>query len=258
MKYQNELDFMKTHMKNALDTFVTNEIENKIKKSEYDIVTEIDSNIENYLISQIRKNYPEDKILSEETLSTEKINNRTWIIDPIDGTCNMANGMELYGIQCALVEDNEIVVSVIILASNKDVYYAISGEGAYLNDVKITVDKNVPLNSALVSFGDYSHVNKFGANRQHKAIGTLFSKVAKIRMFGAACMDFSFVASSKTNATVVITKNLWDVLPGVLLCKESGCVITDLDGNEYTFASDGVIVSCNEELHGLVVTSMEK
>ncbi len=257
MKYIQEVEFIKHHMREALQKYASHGVKNKIKKSEYDMVTEIDTSIEEYLIEQILMQYPSDNILSEETRSQQQIIHRTWVIDPIDGTCNMANGMPLYGMQCALIVDNEAVLSVVSLSNFGEEYYAIAGQGAYCNGVPITVHLDVPLNSSIVSFGDYTHNNPSNAKRQHVAIGELYSQVAKIRMFGAACMDFAFVASGKTDACVVITTNLWDILPGILLCKEAGCTITDLDGQLHAFGSSGVVVSSNDNLHGAILASLE-
>ena len=75
----------------------------------------------------------------------------------------------------------------------------------------------------------------------------------KIRMFGSACVDFTFVAEGRTDGCVVITKNLWDLLPGLFLCKEAGAVITNPEGTPYKFYDEGAIVSANKTLQDLIV-----
>ena len=67
-------------------------------------------------------------------------------------------------------------------------------------------------------------------------------------MFGAACMDFTCVASGKTSGTVIFTKNKWDITPGILLCREAGALIMDIDG-EYSENSAEVIAVSSEELY---------
>lgn len=229
----------------------------KTQKSRFDLVTDVDKNIENYLKEAIYAAFPNDRIISEETLSLEKIAGRTWIIDPIDGTCNMAHGLKLYGVQCALVDNGEIVMSYIYLPWLNEEYYALAGCGAYLNGNRISVSAETELENSIVSFGDYSHKADEYAVRQHRAIGVLYPVIAKIRMFGAACHDFTFMAGGKIDATVVLTNNLWDICAGVLLCREAGAILTNLEGEPYSFGDFGVVASSNAALHKGIIEAFK-
>ena len=75
-------------------------------------------------------------------------------------------------------------------------------------------------------------------------------------MFGAACIDFAFVASGKTSATVIFTKNKWDIAPGILLCQEAGALLKGNDG-EYTDESNVVIASATEELYQTIIEALK-
>lgn len=228
------------------------------QKSDFDLVTDIDFNIERCLIESIHAAFPSDNIHSEETQSCQSIIDRTWTIDPIDGTCNMTHGIKLYGIQCSLIENNEIVVSSVYLPWFDETYWAVKGCGAYLNENRLTVSKNVLLNNAIISFGDYSHSKNANSSIQHGAIGVLFNQIAKIRMFGAACIDFSFVASSKTDGTVILTSDLWDIAPGVLICKEAGCDVRSFEGTLYKVGDYGVIATADNKLTDLILAAFKR
>ena len=76
-------------------------------------------------------------------------------------------------------------------------------------------------------------------------------------MFGAACMDFAFVAAGKTSGTVIFTKNKWDIAPGILLCQESGALIKGIEG-DYTDESNVVIATASEELFEIIIESIVK
>lgn len=78
----------------------------------------------------------------------------TWTIDPIDGTYNTANGIKMYGIQCAMYEDGKLKLAAIYLPHFDELYYAKFGEGAYLNGEKLNVKKS-PLDHCIVSMGDF-------------------------------------------------------------------------------------------------------
>lgn len=228
-------------------------------KSKFDLVTTLDKEIEKALIEQIKQAFPNDKILSEETLFEESIDKRTWTIDPIDGTVNMANNIGLFGIQLSLVENNEVITSYMYFPSTNDEYFAVKGLGCYKNNQQVYVNKNVKENDAIISFGDYLHQSETLAKLQHKSIGFLYPKIAKIRMFGASSIDFSLVASGQTSACVITTaiKNLWDFLPGLLLCKEAGAIITNLTGDKYKIGDSALIASCNESISNLILKSLK-
>lgn len=252
MNYLNELKFIKSAMLSAFEMY------GKIKlpttqKSAFDLVTDVDLNIEKQLTAAIRAKYPSDHIHGEEFSASENIQGRTWTIDPIDGTCNMASGSKLYGMQCSLIDNNEIVLGIVYLPHLKEWIYASKGSGCYFNGKKICVNNNCTLNNAIISFGDYPHAqnNRFGSI-QHTAIKRLYPQIAKIRMFGAACMDFSFVAQGRTHGIVLITKNLWDIAPGIAICREAGAIITNLSGTPYRLGDDGVVVAANQAISDLL------
>lgn len=252
MKYLQEKDFILSNIKRAYNKFAKASGFETSQKGKFDLVTDVDKNIESYLKEAIYANYPNDNIISEETLPLARIENRTWIIDPVDGTVNMAHGIPVFGVQCALVDGGEIVLSVLFLPCVGEEYYAIKGCGAYLNGEKIHVS-DPQIHSSVISFGDYSHKSEEYAKRQYKAVGAIYPQISKMRLFGAACVDFTSMASGKTDATVILTNNLWDICPGILLCSEAGAIITDVDGNDYKFGTFGVVAAANKELHNLII-----
>ncbi len=258
MKYTGELEFITEKIRSAYEKYASGGAEAVMQKSHFDLVTNIDISIEKYLSEEILKKYEGDKIHGEETSSDQELVGRVWVIDPIDGTCNMARNVCLHGVQCALFVDKEPVLGVIYLPHTNELFYAEKDCGAYRNGEKIHVNSTVTLNNVIASMGDYSHMDSAVAKRQHDSMGFLYPKIAKIRMFGAACFDFAYAAMGKTDCTVVITRNLWDIAPGVIICKEAGAVITNLEGEEYSFGDEGVVASANLEIARLVEESYKK
>jgi myo-inositol-1(or 4)-monophosphatase len=123
------------------------------------------------------------------------------------------------------------------------------GGGAYLNGEKNTA-KKVDLKHTVVSFGDFSHKRQEDLEQEYKVMGYLADKVARIRMFGAASIDYAYVAAGRTHGVIIYTKNKWDIAPGILLCREAGAVTYSLhtkDG-EYNFDSPSVITTATREL----------
>lgn len=256
MNYLDELEFIKQQMQSAFNAYGNIDM-HTAQKSAFDLVTDIDINIEKRLTTAIHEKYPTDRIHGEEFSSQQVVTGRTWTIDPIDGTCNMAHGSKLYGMQCSLIDEGQIVLGMVFLPHLDEWIYATKDSGCYFNGKKITADATVDINNAIVSFGDYPHgKNDFFGTLEHAAIARLYPQIAKIRMFGAACMDFAFVAQGRTHGTVVITKNLWDIAPGIIICQEAGAVITNLHGMPHKLGDDGVIAAANPTLSALVTNSI--
>ena len=252
-KYGRERAFLVREMQEAYRRYAEGDLGEVRQKSRFDLVTDIDCNIEGALSAAILAAFPGDHIHGEETSGQQPIEGRTWTIDPIDGTCNMAIGVKLYGVQCALFDGGEVVLSVIYLPHFSELIWAEKGEGCWLNDRRVFVKRNAPIEQAVVSFGDYPHAKTPRvADRQHAAVRYLYSRIAKIRMFGAACIDFYGVAAGKTDATVVITKNLWDIAPGILMCREAGALLCNLRGEPYAFGDAGVVACAGEEIAALI------
>ena len=254
--YKNELNFIKKAMLDGYNKYCDIKI-TLIDKADYDIVTELDYNIEKYISAEILKVFPEDRILGEEHSAGVDAVGRTWTIDPIDGTNNMANGIPLFGVQCSLFDDGKPVVGAIYLPFANEFYSASIGEGAYLNDKQIYVAKP-DLKHAVVSFGDYPHTRPNESAIQLKIMAHLSDKVARIRMFGAASIDYAYVAAGRTHGVILYTKNKWDIAPGILLCLEAGAKAYSLDtkDGEYNFDSPSVIVTSTEELYQCIKSSV--
>lgn len=256
MGYRHEREFVASEMQRLYSKYEQIGVGQILEKTQFDLVTNVDEGIEGELALAIRTEFPGDRIHGEEDADRASISGRTWTIDPIDGTCNMANRIPLYGVQCSLFEDDDVVLGVIYIPHFGDLMYAELGQGCYLNGEKVSAKKDGELNHALISFGDYPHSKSPEvAARQHRAIAQLYPKVAKIRMFGAACLDFLMVASGSTDATVVITRNLWDIAPGIMMTREAGAILTNLEGEPYSFGDSGVVASATEELARLIAES---
>lgn len=208
-----EIDFLKEVVSNA------NEISKKefnvnTKGGENDLVTNLDLEIEKFIIEKIKKEYPNYDIVSEEFNNNNQISNNCFIIDPIDGTINFANNLPLWGIQIACVKDGKTVASIISLPHINEFYYA-DETGAYLNDKKIKVNE-VPIKNTLYSIDGNNNLpcmqrmRKYSSNR---------------RNFGGVCVSMAFVASGRIHGAVFRSDKPWDYEPGLFICKMAGASI---------------------------------
>ena len=157
MDYVAEKDFIIKELHKAAVLFCETPTPERVAtKSAYNVVTDIDTGVEAKLIKAIRFVFPDDTIVSEEKYPRVKLGERTWVIDPIDGTSNMAHGSPLYGLQAAFCVNGEPVVAAMHLPALGLKLHAVKGEGAYLNNKRIELKPFEPSLST-VSFGDFSH-----------------------------------------------------------------------------------------------------
>ena len=103
------------------------------RKSDNSIVTEADLASDAYISGELRRVFPEDGILSEESTYQKGSSGRTWIIDPLDGTSGYADGGGDYAVQIGLLVDGKPLVGVVSEPETRRIYRAISGVGAFMS-----------------------------------------------------------------------------------------------------------------------------
>lgn len=221
--YLEELEFIKGHIKEA--SAILKKPFHVSEKSVRDVVTSNDLAIETYLVEAIQSKYIGDAIISEENHPALKETKRAWVIDPIDGTTNYSRGIPLYGIQLAFVVDMFVCFSVIYIVPQDEMYVAMRGYGAFCNDVPISVGIESEIEKAIVSLGDFSVTNEFRNNRMLLLVRELMDKAYKLKIHGTACVDYTFVASAKTDVHIMSANHLWDYIPGLLLVHEAGGIV---------------------------------
>ena len=226
------IEFLKTLVLEA-SKLINTDFKVKQKGNDFDLVTNLDLEIEKYIISKIKESYPDYDIVSEEFNNCNEITNNCFTIDPIDGTVNFANGIPIWGIQVACIENGKIVASVIYLPKLGELYYA-DNTGAYLNDSKISV-KDAHLNNVMCIL-DVDNIAK------------IYNKTVKItrntRVYNSMCVSLGYLASGKVHAVIYNVGKAWDYVPGLYICEKAGAYIKKV--GEYT-----VITSSKEFLNKL-------
>lgn len=103
------------------------------------VLTETDLKVGQTIIEKIKKEFPAHNIIDEEAGVIDNGSNLTWVIDPIDGTSNFANGVQTFGIMFGLMENNIPIAGGIALPAFSEIYVAGKNKGAYCNGEKIKV-----------------------------------------------------------------------------------------------------------------------
>ena len=183
-------------------------------KGPKDFVTNSDKKVEKILIEQLSKAKKNFSIVSEES---EKIENtdkeNIWIIDPIDGTINFLHGIPHFSISMALKSHNEIISGLIFDPIKNEIFYAEKNNGAFFNNQRIRVSKKNNLNECLFA------TNKNGINKND----------LNCRISGSAALDLAYVGAGRLDGFFQNNLNLWDIAAGILIVKEAGGKVNDID-----------------------------
>ena len=141
-----------------------------------------------------------------------------WVVDPIDGTANYFRGLDSCCISIALFEGGECVIGIIYNFNNDQMYTAVKGEGAFLNDIKISVSDITEKSKASITTG-------FPASESIESSMNFLNGLLgwkKVRMFGSAALSCAYVASGKCDYYSEKGVYLWDFASGICLVKEAG------------------------------------
>ena len=189
-------------------------------KGPSDFVTNADIKAEKIIIDELTKSRKNYSILSEESGSKEnKDIDNVWIIDPIDGTINFLHGVPHFAISIALKSNNEIVSGLIYDPIKDEMFYAEKNNGAYFNNKRIRVSKRKKIEECLFASGEIDNEN----------IKQKINSKLSIRIAGSAALDMAYVASGRYDGYFQKNLNLWDIAAGIIIVKEAGGQVNDLN-----------------------------
>ena len=222
------------------------------EKAPKDLVTEVDLLCEELMVSAIRGRYPEDAILSEERGGEISDSGRTWLLDPVDGTANYTRGNPLF-CACVSVMEREAITHTAVAAPRiGDLYHARLGGGAYRD----SSEERSPLRVSHTEELEYAF---FGADlafsRGEAGVQRVLSASWQFRALGSAGVRGAWLAAGYLDVSIGTRNTAWDYAPTVLLVTEAGGRATDLSGEPWTHASDG-LVATNGCLHAEVLEKL--
>jgi myo-inositol-1(or 4)-monophosphatase len=210
------------------------------------LVTNVDREIEDFIKRDIRKNFPDDSILAEESVAEDLTSGKKWIIDPLDGTTNFAHSLPIFCISIALEENGVVTAGAVYNPIEKEFFYARRGKGATFNGKKIHVSRIKKLREALLVTG-FPYTIHSHPEHSLPFFNTLIVQAQGMRRLGSAALDLCYLAMGRFDGFFEVYLNAWDTAAGVLILTESGGSITDFEGQPYSIyqrelaASNGYI-----------------
>jgi myo-inositol-1(or 4)-monophosphatase len=217
-------------------------------KGPANFVSAADRKAEQTLRAELAKARPGYGFLGEEGGCVEGSDKtHTWIVDPLDGTSNFVHGIPHFAISIALQRGNSIVAALVYNPVSDELFTAEHGKGAFVNDQRLRVAARQRMADAVVSC-PLPHRGRGDIALGNRELAAVQPHVAGLRRFGAAALDFAWVAAGRIDGYWERNLLPWDVAAGLLLVREAGGFVTDLDGGD-AMMSTGHVVAGNETMH---------
>jgi myo-inositol-1(or 4)-monophosphatase len=205
------------------------------KSSAIDVVTQMDSQSEDHIVSEILKARPDDGIIGEEGSDRTSKSGITWVIDPLDGTVNYLYGLPGWNVSIAAKDSDGVVVGVVVAPTINSTWWASRGGGAFLNGQAISCNEGVELNRSLIATGFAYDVDARPA--QLAQVSSLLPRIRDLRRNGAAAVDLCFVAMGALDGYFETGLKEWDLAAGGLIAAEAGAKVTTLAGTTVAAAA---------------------
>lgn len=239
------------------------------KANSRDLLTLIDPLCEKTIKETILATFPDHDFLGEEDVPPgkeasaaaidEKLRNSKsewlWIVDPIDGTTNFANGIPLNMPSIAAAYKGEVVVGVIYDPHRNELFTATKGGGAFLDGTPIKVGEQEELGDAVIAMG--SPPGDESMQMSLKGIQALMPKVRTIRMLGSAAIMLAWIANGRLTAYWEYDLSSWDISAGALIIQEAGGRFTDLEGNDFNLRTRKICAT-NGKIHDALLKTLNQ
>ena len=211
------------------------------------LVTEVDHASEKAIIGIIKDHYPGHFILSEETGEIVMDSEYKWIVDPIDGTVNYANGIPICCVSIAVEHKGKMVLGAVFNPFLNELFIAERDGGATLNDKPIHVSRKQDMASSCLVTG-FPYRLLTAPNGPLDVFNKLIRRGIPVRRLGSAAIDLCWVAAGRFDGFYEHKLEAWDSAAGFLIVEEAGGKVTDFTGNAYSPYQPGILAT-NGKIH---------
>ena len=211
-------------------------------KGRANVVTDVDLASERLILDYVADEYPDFGILSEESAPVEGSSPYTWVVDPIDGTRNFAEGIPHFCIVVAVARGGDVVAGVTYDPVRDEMFTAQQGQGASLNGETIRVSDRQQIDEAVLGF-DLGY-NFDQAKLLLEMASGIWPQTQAYRLMGSSALSLAYAACGRIDLYFHHSLSAWDIASGILLAREAGGQVLDRASLEAaTLFSPGLIVS---------------
>ena len=232
------------------------------EKRTNDMVTVVDIQSQECIVSMLRAAFADDFIVGEESLGSDinkgiaEDSSRRWYIDPLDGTTNYIHAYPMFAVSMALEVDGRVDVGITYDPMRDEMFYAARGEGAFLNQKPIHVSRISDKRRTLLATGFPFRARGY-LDDYLKTFRYFFNNSRGIRRAGSAALDLAYVAAGRVDAFWETTLSAWDMAAGVVLVEEAGGRVTDFFQGHDSLRN-GHIVATNGAFHDWMCEAIQE
>ncbi|OZM58439.1 inositol monophosphatase [Lottiidibacillus patelloidae] len=238
---------------NLIKDSFTDELMVEFKSNPSDLVTNMDVKIEKFFIEQIHATFPDHRILGEEGVGEEitSLEGTVWIIDPIDGTTNFVHQQRNFAISIGIFHEGIGMLGYIFDVVGGELFHAMKGNGAYVNEKALKDLQPITLEEALFSM-NASWVTE---NRRidYRKLAPIVKAARGIRSFGSAALELAYVAAGRIDGYLSMRLSPWDVAAGIVLLNEVGGKATTIEGEPLSLLNENTLLASKPKLHENII-----
>ena len=221
-------------------------------KGPANFVSIADHKAEEIIFKELSKARPGYGFLMEERGLVEGADKtHRWLVDPLDGTTNFLHSHPMFAVSIGLEREGQLIAGVIYNPASDELFTAEKGKGAFVNDRRLRVAARKSIGDALVATG-IPHRGRPGHPKFLKEMETVMREVAGIRRSGSAALDLAFVAAGRSDGYWERNLQPWDLAAGIVLIREAGGFVSDLDGGEKMLET-GDVLAANSTLQKVLL-----
>jgi len=217
-------------------------------KSRTDMVTNIDRESEEFIVSEIKSAFPDHSIIAEEGNRKDSSGGFTWYIDPLDATNNFAHGIPFFCVSIGVYSslENRIVSGAVYDPFHDEMFHSCCEGGSFCNDEKIHVSNTQDIGIALLSTG-FPYAKENMEKNNLRQLNVFLPKIQCIRRLGSAALDLCYLASGRIDGYWEPMLHPWDTAAGSLIVTEAGGRVTKYNGDPFDpefpeiLASNGIL-----------------
>ncbi len=212
-------------------------------KGGIDLVTDADKASEAALLAFLSTRFPGAAVLAEESgASGAGAGGLRFFVDPLDGTTNYAHGVPHFAVNVAVMDSGGLAAGATYDPLREELYTAARGGGAFLNGERLRHSSRTELQGSLLVTGFPYDIHQ-NHDEPLRLFGAFIRRARAVRRFGSAALDLAYVAAGRFDGFWELRLKPWDVAPGILIAREAGALVTDLEGGDGMLETGDIVAA---------------
>lgn len=227
-------------------------------KGKSDYVTEADFAVQEFLKKELKQRYPSIQFMGEEGDACKiDFTKPVWILDPVDGTTNLLHHFRMSTVSLALVENGEPVLGIVYQPFTDELFYAVKGKGAYLNESPIQVSQIEAPADSLIIMGPTPYQKERYADMVMRITKRIFVQCQDIRTLGTAALELAYIACGRAEGYYERVLKPWDFAAGALILLEAGGRICQWDKSSLCYDKTCSVLADNGNMGDWLFDALE-